>query len=117
MKTKAQLKIENTQLAKDNNILFLALADVVNTGGKTFGNSRRFSILITRPQSACGGIAIVRRNGMVSAHYFEDFAREELARIALLITGHNDEFNRELLCIRSAIEDAKSYTREQQAAA
>lgn len=106
-----------TDAQKENSVLACALADSLNFGVKWFGNSRTFSIGITRPQSACGGIAIIRNNGTVSAYYFEEYASRELAHIACVITGENTEHNRELLCRRAAIESAKAFVSEQQKAA
>lgn len=115
--TKSDLLQRNAALSKDNDVLSLALNDVVNLGAKWFGNSRQFSIGITRPNSACGGICIVRRSGTVSAYYFEEFAQAELSHIAIVITGENTDHNRDLLCRRAAIESAHAYIREQQKAA
>lgn len=109
MKTPGKSALRIAELQKENSVLACALSDLANLGAKWFGNSREFSLGVTRPQSACGGIAIVRRSGTVSAYYFEEFARSELAHIAAVITGENTDHNRELLRRRSAIEDAQAY--------
>lgn len=116
--TRAQLDSLNAKLATENEALTLALGDLCNGNVKWFGNSRTYSIGISRPTGAAGGIAIVRQSGMTYAHYFENYARETLAHIACIITGTDSEHNRELLKERAAIEAAQSYvTGEQQRAA
>jgi len=117
MKTLSKSAQRIATLEKENTVLSLALSDLANLGAKWFGHSRCFSIGITRPNSACGGIAIIRSNGTVSAHYFEEFYRAEMEHIACVITGENTDHNRELLCRRAALEDAKAYVHEQQRAA
>lgn len=117
MKTKAELALENAVLSKENGVMFLALTDLSNLGAKWFGHSREFSIGISRPDSACGGIAVVKQNGSVSAHYFEEFAHNELNRISAIITGQDNEYNRALLCRRASIEAAQAYVSQKQAAA
>lgn len=107
----------NEKLASENEVLTLALNDVCNGAVKWFGNSRTYSIGISRPCGAAGGIAIVREAGMTYAFYFERYAREMLERVALLVTGSDTEHNRELMRRRSAIEAAQAYVSESQRAA
>jgi hypothetical protein len=114
MKSKSKSAIRIAELEKENTVLSCALNDMLNLGAKWFGSARSFSVGVTRPQSACGGIAIIRCNGTARAHYFEEWARAELAHIQLVITGADTEHNRELLRRRSAIEAAQAYIREQQ---
>jgi hypothetical protein len=117
MKTsRIQLDELNKKLASENDVLTLALGDVCNGAVKWFGNSRTYSIGISRPCGAAGGIAIVREAGMTYAFYFEKYARETLANVAMLVTGEDSEHNRELLRRRSAIEAAQAYVTESQRA-
>ena len=115
--SRASLDALNAKLATENDCLTLALADALNGNVKWFGNSRTYSIGISRPTGAAGGLAIVRQCGMASAHYFETYARETLAHIACIITGANTEHNTELARERAAIESAQAYIREMQRAA
>lgn len=94
-------------------LLGLALTDVVNGAVAWFGNSRQFSIGISRATSASGGICIVRENGSADAFYFESYAREALAHIASVITGHDSEHNRALMQRRAAIENAAAFVADQ----
>ncbi len=95
--TKAQLVIENDALRTDNSALNCALNDLANGAVKWFGHSREWSLGISRPHSACGGIAIVRYSGMTAAYYFESYSRAELNHISLCITGERTQANDELL--------------------
>lgn len=117
MKTMTKSAQRIAQLERENTVLAIALADLANVGAKWFGCSREFCVGITRPTGGCGGIAIVRRNGTVSAFYFEEFYRSEMEHIACCITGENTGSNRELLRRRAVLEDAKAYVGEQQRAA
>lgn len=112
--TRAQLGTLNDKLASENEVLTLALNDLANGAVKWFGNSRTYSIGISRPTGAAGGIAIVRQSGMTYAHYFERYSRETLAHIALIVTGTDSEHNRELMRERSAIEAAQAYVSDSQ---
>lgn len=105
------------KLASENEVLTLALNDVCNGGVKWFGHTRTYSIGISRPNGAAGGIAIVREAGMTYAFYFERYSRETLDRISSLVTGSDSEYNAELLRRRSAIEAAQAYVSESQRAA
>lgn len=104
----------NAKLATENEALTLALGDVCNGSVKWFGNSRTYSIGISRPTGAAGGIATVREGGMTYAFYFERYARETLAHVAALVTGTDTEHNRELMRRRSAIEAAQAYVSQAQ---
>jgi hypothetical protein len=118
MKTsKSSLAQKCAELEKENGVLSCALNDVLKGDVRWFGSPRTFALGVTRPKSACGGIAIIRHCGTSSAHYFEEYAQRELAHIALVITGENTEHNRELLARRNAIEAAKAYIAEQVRAA
>ncbi|NDF15811.1 hypothetical protein EB061_10900 [bacterium] len=117
MKTsKSHLATINAKLATQNDVLTLALNDVCNGAVKWFGNSRTYSIGVSRPTGAAGGIAIVRECGMTAAHYFEGYARDTLAHVAALVTGADTEHNRELLRKRAAVESALAYVAECQRA-
>lgn len=115
--TKRDLDLLNRRLSAENDVLTLALSDLCNGAVKWFGNSRTYSIGLSRPTGAAGGIAIVRQSGTTSAHYWEDYSRETLARIADLVTGADTEHNRELLRERATIETAQAYVSESQRAA
>ncbi len=112
--TRASLDALNAKLATENEALTLALGDVCNGNVKWFGHARTYSIGISRPNGAAGGIAIVREAGMTYAFYFEKYARETLAHIACLVTGANTEHNAELMRRRAAIEAAQAYVTEMQ---
>lgn len=114
--SRSALDALNSKLASENEVLTLALGDAVNGNVKWLGNSRTYSIGISRPTDAAGGIAIVREAGMTSAFYFEKYARETLAHIACLVTGTDTEHNTELMRRRSAIEAAQAYVNEMQSA-
>ena len=116
-KTRLELETLNDRLSSENEVLTLALSDLCNGSVKWFGSSRTYSIGISRPTGAAGGIAIVRQCGTVSAFYFERYASETLAHIANIITGDNTEHNTELARERAAIEAAQAYVSESQRAA
>ena len=115
--SKSSLESLNAKLSAENEALTLALSDLCNGSVKWFGHSRTYSVGISRPTGAAGGIAIVRECGMASAHYFETYSRETLAHIAAVITGENTEHNIELARRRAAIESAQAYVSEQHRAA
>lgn len=118
MKTsRAALETLNTKLSTDNEAMTLALSDLCSGSVKWFGNSRNYSIGISRPNGAAGGICIVRQCGMASAYYFETYAQSTLAHIANIITGTNTEHNIELARERAAIEAAQAYVSAAQRAA
>ena len=115
--TRNQLDELNAKLATDNEALTLALNDLCNGAVKWFGNSRTYSMGISRANGAAGGIAIIREAGMTYAYYFERYASDALANISNLITGTDSEYNAELLRRRVVIESAQAYISEQQKAA
>lgn len=117
MTTKVQLLADNSRLSTENTVLSCTLNDILNGDVKWFGNSCEYSLGITRPRSACGGMVVIRCCGTSSARYWEQFAREELTHISFVITGENTEHNRELLRRRSAIEAAQAYVSQQLKAA
>lgn len=110
--SRLQLEQQNASLGTENTVLTLALNDICNGAVKWFGNSRTFSLGITRPAGAAGGIAVVRENGTTSAHYFERYASEILLHVSYVITGENTEHNRELARKRSTVEAAQAYVSE-----
>lgn len=114
MKT-SRLQLESLvkDMRTETTVLSCALNDILNGDVKWFSHSHTFSIGVTRPTSACGGIAVVRQTGTSGAYYFEEYARRELEHIAACITGENTEHNRELAQRRSAIESAKAYVADQ----
>lgn len=115
--SKSDLVSLNRKLSTENEALTLALNDLANGAVKWFGNSRTYSLGISRPTGAAGGIAIVREAGMTYTHYFERYAQETLERVAILVTGSDTEHNREYLRRRAAIEAAQAYVSESQKAA
>lgn len=115
--TRAALEQLNDRLSTENEALTLALSDLCKDAVKWFGNSRTYSLGVSRPTGAAGGVAIVRECGMASAYYFETYARDTLAHIASVITGTNSDYNQELLRRRATIEAAQAYVSEQQKAA
>lgn len=117
MKTKNELLASNARLETENMVLVCALNDILNGDVKWFGHSRAFSIGITRPSGAYGGIAVVRQCGNARASCFESYARSEIEHIGYCITGENTDHNRELLQRRAAIEAAQSYVAEAQRSA
>lgn len=112
--TRSQLDALNARLSTENEALTLALHDLCNGNVKWFGHARTYSLGVSRPTGASGGIAIVREAGTTGAYYFETYARETLTHIAACITGANTEHNAELARRRSAIEAAKAYVSEMQ---
>lgn len=117
MKTKQQLTEENKALDLQNTVLSLALADLVNgTESKSFGG-RKFRLTITRPTSACGGVVIVSAETFVGAYYFDTYARDCLAHIAAVITGEDNDHNRELIRRREIVETAQAWLRTRQSSA
>lgn len=115
--TRQQTEELNAKLSTENEALTLALHDLCNGAVKWFGNARTYSIGISRPNGAAGGICIVREAGTTSAYYFERYARETLEHVSGLLTGSDTEHNAELLRRRSAIEAAQAYVSEVQRAA
>lgn len=115
MKTsKAALESLNAKLAHENEALALALSDICADRVKWFGRAPAYSLGISRPAGAAGGIVIVRQNGMTYAHYWERYYAESMSIIASLVTGSDTEHNRELLNRRAVLEAAKAHvTREQ----
>lgn len=108
---KIDLTLENKKLKQDNDVLSLAVADLCNGSVKWFGDSIVYSVGISRPHGAAGGIAIVRCGGMVSAYYFEQFAADRLAAIGSMIGGECRDVNHyaELVRRRDTILDAQAY--------
>lgn len=111
----ASARIALAESQSESTVLACALNDVLRGDVKWFGRGE-YSLGVTRPASACGGIAVVRQCGIVSAYYFEEYSQRELNHIALIVTGEDAEHNRELLRRRAAIEDAKAYIRAAQTA-
>lgn len=116
MKTKAtklDLLANVAKMRHENSVLYLALADAVNGAeSKTFKGGR-YSLTVSRPTSACGGVVTVKAEGsFVGAHYFEDYARSESEHIGRLVTGENNDYNRELLSRRDAISEAVKWRNE-----
>jgi hypothetical protein len=112
MKTKASLECD--RLRNENDVLGLALTDLSNGSVKWFGHSREYSIGVSRPTSASGGVLIVRSCGVTSAHYFERHAQDTLAQISACLTGENTPYNLDLLRRRQLIEDAQAFVRAEQ---
>lgn len=115
--TRQELEDAARVASAENTVLLCALNDILNGDVKWFGSSRTFSVGVTRPSGACGGIAVVRQNGTTRAQYLEEFCRVELEHIARCVTGENTDYNRELLCRRATIESAKAYAAEKLRAA
>ena len=115
--TRLELETCVGRLSTENEALTLALHDLCNGNVKWFGNSRTYSIGVSRPNGAAGGIAIVREAGSTSAFYFERYSRETLEHLSRLVTGTDTDANREYLRRRSAIESAQAYVSESQRAA
>ena len=111
--TRIQLEQTNARLSSENEVLALALADLSHGVVKWFSHGQ-YAIGISRPTGAAGGICIVKEGGMTSAHYFEQHSAAMLQHIALCVTGHDNEFNRQLCCKRAAIESAQAYITEMQ---
>lgn len=114
--TKQDLQDRCARMEREREPLELALSDCVNGNVTWFGRSP-FRLGICRPNGAAGGIVIVNTHGMVSADYWEQFARNQMEHIAACITGENTEANRELMARRSTIETAAKFVREMQARA
>ena len=110
--TRTELETAKNHAERECTVLSCALNDILNGDVKWFGHSRQFSIGVTRPKAACGGIAVVRICGNTYADYFENYSQTELQHIANCITGENTEHNRELLQRRAAIESAQAYVSE-----
>ena len=114
MKTTKQDLIDRAnRLERENEPLSLALHDLVSDRTVWFGRNP-FRVGISRPAGGAGGIVIVSSDGMTSAHYWETFHREEMARIQTLVTGTNTEENRALLRRREVLEQAQAHVRREQ---
>ncbi len=110
--SKADLIVRNNTLAREVDVYSLALSDLANGAVKWFGHSRDFSLGITRPRGAHGGIALTRSNGICAAFYWEHWNQQAMQQISECLTGADTEHNRELLRRRSVIEAAAAYIRE-----
>jgi hypothetical protein len=115
--SKSDLIARNAVLSREVDVLSLALSDLSNGAVKWFGNSIYFSLGISRPRSACGGIVLIKGQGLCTAFYWDMWHGEALAQISACITGEDSEHNRDLLRRRSAIESAAAYVSEQLKAA
>lgn len=115
--SKAFLAAECVRLGNENTVQALALSDLCNGAVKWFGSSPAYSLGISRPTGAAGGIVICRVNGGAGAFYWAEFAPRELAHISACLTGADTEYNRDLLRRRTALEAAGAYVAEQMRAA
>lgn len=111
--TKAELLARSQRLERENEPLALALHDLVAGQVHWFGRSP-YRLGISRPTGGAGGIVIASAFGSTSAHYWETWSAEQLATLAHLITGQDNEDNRERLRRRSVIEEAQAWIREEQ---
>lgn len=115
MKTIKQKLAEFDGLEKSHTVLLCALADFVKGKAHKIGTTKdQFSLYITRPAGACGGIAIVNDGGTVFAQYFEEFYREQMERFSLCLTGEDNDFNRGLMLRRERWREARKFIQNTQ---
>lgn len=94
----------------------LALGDLA-TGKVTWFGRAPYRIGVTRPNGAAGGIVIECAIGGAIVGYADKLLPELLAHIAIVITGENTEYNRELLSRRTVLEFAQRFISDMQRAA
>jgi len=109
---KEQIRVAQDELS----LTEMAFADVLSCRVEWFGRVP-FRVGITRPMGAAGGIAVEYKAGMVRVQYAERYFTRELQNIAALVTGHDTEYNRELVSRRAVIEAAQAYLNRAQSAA
>jgi len=110
MKTIKQKLAEFDGIDRENTVLTCALSDFVKGKAHKIGTTAdQFTLYISRPESGCGGIAIVNDGGTVRAYYFEEAYRQQMERFSLCLTGEDTELNRGLMLRRSRWEEARKF--------